>query len=75
MLALATIHDWDVHQVDVKNAYLNVELTETVYMAQLLGFAQAGGEEKVCRLFKALYGLKQGGHCWYLRLCKAFAKF
>jgi len=66
MLALAAIHNWEVHQMDVKNAYLNAELTETIYMAQPPGFTQAGDTDKVCRLFKALYGLKQGGRCWYL---------
>src|SRR5882724_6526766 len=42
ILALAAIHDWEVDQVDVKNTYLNVELTETVYMAQPPGFIKAG---------------------------------
>ena len=66
VLALAAINNWEVHQVDIKNAYLNIKLTKRVYMAQPPGFIQAGGGDKVCRLFKALYGLKQGGRCWYL---------
>ena len=44
-------------------------------MAQPHGFIKTGDERKVCKLLKALYGLKQGGRCWYLRICKAFAKF
>jgi len=66
VLALAAIHNWEVHQMDIKNAYLNVELTKTIYMAQPPSFSQACDTDKVCRLFKALYGLKQGGQCWYL---------
>jgi len=75
VLALVAIHNWEVHQIDVKNAYLNAELTEKVYMAQPPSFAKAGQEGRVCRLHKALYGQKQGGRCWYLRVCKVFAKF
>jgi len=66
VLALAALHNWEVHQVDIKNMYLNAELTETMYMAQPPGFVQAGEGDKVCKFFKALYGLKQGGCCWYL---------
>jgi len=66
VLALVAIHNWEVHQMDIKNAYLNAELTETIYMAQPPGFTQVSDTDKVCRLFKALYGLKQGGQCWYL---------
>jgi len=62
---LAAIYDWEVHQVDVKNVYLNATLTENVYMAQPPGFVQAGKTEKVCKLHKALYGLKQAGCKWY----------
>jgi len=75
VLALMAIHDWEVHQVDVKNAHLNAELTETVCMVQPPSFIKAGHESKVCKLFKALYGLKQGGRCWYSCICEAFAKF
>ena len=75
VLALAAIHNWEVHQIDVKNAYLNAELTKKVYMAQPPIFAKAGQEGRVCRLHKALYSLKQGGRCWYLRICEVFAKF
>ena len=42
VLALTAQNDWEVEQVDVKNAYLNMELTETIYMAQPPGFALPG---------------------------------
>ena len=71
-LALAAIHSWEVHQINIENMYLNMELTEKVYMAQLPSFAKEGQEGKVCRLHKALYSLKQGR---YLHVCEAFAKF
>ena len=75
VLAPAATHNWEVHQVDIKNAYLNVELTEKVYMAQPPGFVKARHKGKVCRLYKALYSLKQGSRCWYLCICEAFSKF
>jgi hypothetical protein len=38
ILALINHNDWPIHQVDYKNAYLNAELEETIYMRQLPGF-------------------------------------
>ena len=75
VLALVALNDWEVEQVDIKNAYLNAQLTETIYMAQPPGFVEPGQAHKVCQLLKALYGLKQASRCWYQQICKVFAKF
>ena len=32
VLNLAVVHDWKLRQVDINNAFLNGELTETMYM-------------------------------------------
>lgn len=74
LLALAALEDWEIHQVDVKSAYLNGELDEEIYMEQPEGFVAAGEERKVCRLLKALYGLKQAGRQWHLRLRSVLEK-
>ena len=66
LVALAANLDWEIHQIDFHQAYLNGSLDEEVYMEQPEGFVVAEG--KVCRLRKAIYGLKQAGHQWFLTL-------
>ena len=58
LLALAAANDWRVHHLDIKSAFLNVELAETVFVEQPLGFTIKGAEHRVLRLRKALYGLR-----------------
>ena len=60
VIAVAASRGWIMHQMDVKNAFLNGELQEEVYMDQPPGYVDPGYPDYVCRLLKALYGLKQG---------------
>ena len=64
LLALAALEDWEIHQLDVKSAFLNGMLDEEIYMEQPQGFIITGQETKVCRLKKAIYGLKQASRAW-----------
>ena len=59
LIAIAAIHNLEIHQMDVKTAFLNGDLDEEMYMEQPEGFIFQGQEKKVCRLVKSLYGLKQ----------------
>ncbi|GKB09927.1 retrotransposon protein, putative, ty1-copia subclass [Tanacetum coccineum] len=50
MLAIAMFHDYEIWQMDVKNAFLNGKLTEDVFMAQPEGFENAKYPKRVCKL-------------------------
>jgi len=67
ILALAAIEDMEIHQMDVKTAFLNVDLEEEIYMEQPKGFTHEG-EHLVCKLHKSLYGLKQFPRAWNQKL-------
>nr|GEX69725.1 ribonuclease H-like domain-containing protein [Tanacetum cinerariifolium] len=41
VLSLAASRHWPIHQLDVKNAFLYEDLSETVYMHQHLGFQES----------------------------------
>jgi len=58
LIAIASIHNLIVHQMDVRTAFLNGELEEKIYMDQPVGLIIQGMEHKVCRPRKSLYGLK-----------------
>ncbi|GKE04354.1 zinc finger, CCHC-type containing protein [Tanacetum coccineum] len=59
LIAMASIHNLIIHQMDVKIPFLNDELDKYVYMNQPQGFIMPGNENKVCKLIKSLYRLKQ----------------
>lgn len=64
LMAVAVIKQMIVEQIDIKNAYVNSELEEVVYMEQPQGFEEGDKRELVCKLNKSLYGLKQSGNKW-----------
>ena len=68
ILAMTAANGWEVHQMDVKTAFLNGDLDEEVYMEQPDGYVDPTYPDKVCRLLQALYGLKQAPKMWYAEL-------
>ena len=64
LLALANAHDLEVHQMDVKTAFLNGSLDCDIYMSQPEGFVDPDRPNHVCKLKKSIYGLKQSARCW-----------
>jgi len=56
ILSLAANLDWPLHQLDIKNVFLNGELEEEVYMTIPQGLENPRTAGKVCKLRKSLYG-------------------
>ena len=56
LIVVAVVCHWPLYQMDVKNAFLNGDLQEEVYMQTSPGYPHSSNQ--VCRLHRALYGLK-----------------
>ncbi|KAA0065369.1 gag/pol protein [Cucumis melo var. makuwa] len=72
LLSIATFYDYEIWQMDVKTAFLNGNLEESIYMAQLEGLGQ---EKKVYKLQKSIYGLKQASRSWNIRFDTAIKSY
>ncbi|KAJ4790588.1 Retroelement pol polyprotein-like [Rhynchospora pubera] len=70
VLAVAVARGWEMHQMDVHNAFLHGDLHEEVYMRMPPGFGSSH-PAKVCRLKKSLYGLRQAPRMWFSKLTAA----
>jgi hypothetical protein len=62
VLSVAAAEKLNLHQFDVKTAFLYGTIDELIYMQQPEGFED--GTDRVCMLKKSLYGLKQSPRCW-----------
>lgn len=73
-LSVVVAKGWELHQMDVSNAFLHGELEEEVYMRAPEGYKvpKAG---MLCRLKKSLYGLKQASRNWYSKLSQTLVKY
>ena len=68
LLAVANVCDWEIHQMDVKTAFLHGNLEEEIFMEQPEGFVNEDQPDFVCKLNKSLYGLKQAARCWNISI-------
>jgi Reverse transcriptase (RNA-dependent DNA polymerase) len=74
LISCAVNFGWNIHQLDVKNAFLHEDLKEEVYMELPPGFDNEQVAGKVCRLKCSLYDLKQSPQPWFDRISKAMIK-
>jgi hypothetical protein len=74
VMALVAHYDLELHQMDVKIAFLEGDLQESVYMAQPEDFVIEGKEYMGYRLKKSIYGLKQVSRQWYLKFDEIIKK-
>ena len=72
LLAVAAASKWDLFQMDVKNAFLNGDLSEEVYMQPLPGlFVESN---KIFHLRRAFYGLKQAPRAWFTKFSSTISR-
>lgn len=64
LFALSVKLDLDVNHLDVKTAFLNGDLEETIYMRMPECYNSDSSVCKVLKLNKAIYGLKQASRAW-----------
>ena len=72
LLAIAAASKWDIFQMDVKNVFLDGDLSEEVYMQPPLGLSVESN--KVCHLRRALYGLKQAPRAWFAKFSSTISR-
>lgn len=65
LLAVSINRGLYVHQMDVKNAFLNGKLDRELYMEQSEGFQSSIHPDFVCKLNKTVYGWKQSPRACY----------
>lgn len=73
-LKVSAAKNWEVHQMDVHNAFIHGDLHEKVYMKLPPRF-RTNNPYQVCRLHKSLYGLRQSPRFWYEKLSSALVEY
>ena len=69
-LFIAATRGWEVHHIDVKNAFLHGDPDEEIFMEHPRGYMH--NSSMVCKLKKSLYGLKHAHRAWYPKMDSYF---
>ncbi|MBW0535868.1 hypothetical protein O181_075583, partial [Austropuccinia psidii MF-1] len=72
LLGYCAANDLDLHQMDVKTAFLHGDLDEDLHIRVPEGYTSSLKGSVCLKLKKSLYGLKQSPRNWYLRIKKFF---
>ena len=75
LLSIAAHYDYEIWKMDVKNAFLNGNLEEKIYMMQSKGFIAKNQEHMVCKLKRSIYGLKRASRSWNIKFDQAIKSF
>ncbi|GKD23602.1 trichome birefringence-like protein 12, partial [Tanacetum coccineum] len=70
LIAIAVYYDYEIWQMDVKTAFLNVCLNEDVYMVQPEEFMNPKHPRRICKLQRSIYVFKQASRSWNKRFDK-----
>jgi hypothetical protein len=75
IMALVAHFDLELHQMDVKTAFLNGDIEEDIYMIQPENFVLGDSKSMVCKLKRSIYGLKQASRQWYHKFHQIIISF
>lgn len=53
LIEIATLKDFEIHQMYVKFSFLNKDLEEETYIKRIEGFVILGQKHKICTLMKS----------------------
>ncbi|MBW0555708.1 hypothetical protein O181_095423 [Austropuccinia psidii MF-1] len=74
LLGYCANHNFDLHQMDVKTAFLHGDLDKDLVIRLLEGYDNPHSKSICLKLKKSLYGLKQSPRNWYLKIRKFFVE-
>jgi len=74
-MTLVAHYDLELYQIDVKTAFLNGDIEETIYMMQLENFVSGDSKSMICKLNKSIYGLKQAFSQWYYKFHQVITSY
>ncbi|CAI7892120.1 unnamed protein product [Closterium sp. NIES-54] len=68
LLDLGARWDWEIHSMDISNAFLQGELHERIFLERPAGFPRPFPPSTVWELKRPVYGLKQAPRKWHAKL-------
>ena len=75
LIVVSASRKWPLFQMDVKNAFLNGELSEEVYMKLPPGYSHPPRFSHIVFLLgQALYGLKQALRAWFAKFSSTISQ-